>query len=60
MRELWTSTNGITHKITYPDGRTLCLSATGRSIRQDQAQHKRNCKRCFNKKYIAHKRRVHF
>jgi len=54
----WTSTNGITHKIIK--GKTLCLSATGRSIRKDQAQHKRNCKRCFNRKFISHKRREFF
>jgi len=55
---LWTSTNGITHKIIR--GKTLCLSATGRSIKKDQARHVRNCKRCFNRKFISKERRVYF
>ncbi len=56
--KLWTSTNGVTHKIIK--GKTLCLSATGRSLRKDQAQEIRNCKRCFKRKYISKERRKYF
>lgn len=63
QQKLWTSTNGLTHKIILVKSfgekkqRTLCLSATGRSLRKDQSQHLRNCKRCFHKKFISHKLR---
>lgn len=56
--KLWTSTNMITHKIVK--GKTLCLSATERSLRKDQNQHLRNCKRCFNIDFISHERRKFF